>query len=472
MAILEITRSSYEGSATFEAAFDETADGPSLVAGWRARTGVVDVYADRLGFVPIFYWGTPDRFVVSSSLSEVVSRLPTARVDPAAVSVFLRLGYFIGDQTLVQGVRVLRPGARLSWSGALSLEAPKYPQLQEFTGTTADARAIYQERFRAAIAARTHHGVGRMTLSGGRDSRHILLELLAQGRPPRALVTLDRGNSDDHIVAAALARRFGLDLIRMRLDRYSLALEQEKNRLNHYQTDENTWYLAIRDALDGPVFDGLAGDVLSNGLYFDQEIAEAIRNSKTKAAAALLMQRSGGYLSYLTPEYGQRWNGEMALDAIEQEMRLFTNSPDPMKAFLFWNRTRREIALLPLAMAATRVPVRLPYLDDSLLSFLLSLPAAGYGAEGFHDSVIAEAYPEARGIPYASKRTKRNYSIALVGYLCRVAGHLMREPATRGRILAYVAESLLRWSEKPIDAPLSKLGPIVQAHTELGIGLK
>jgi hypothetical protein len=44
----------------------------------------------------------------------------------------------------------------------------------------------------------------------------------------------------------------------------------------------------------------------------------------------------------------------------------------------------------------------MPYLDPTLLEFLIALPARKFGTPGFHDDVIRSSFPEHAAIPYAS----------------------------------------------------------------------
>lgn len=469
MAALEIDGGAWTGEAQHRLAFDEEASGPTLRAGWTRVGAALEVSADRLGMVPVFYAQAGKRFLVSDSLAELAKRLPNPRFDPRAVAAYLQLGYYLGEETPLLGVKALLPGGRLRWDGSLSVSPPSYVVPPPFTGSRDEAAREFQRLFADAVQRRAERGVGRLTLSGGRDSRHILLELIRLGFPPPAVAVLDRGNSNDHEVALDLAGRLGVRSILARQDSYSILLDYEKNRRNHYLSDENTWYLDLLPLLEGPVFDGLAGDVLANGLYFREPVAAHVRQGKTEAGARLFLSDFGAHLSYLAPRFRKLWNRDLALESVTAEFARFASAANPVQSFVFWNRTRREIALLPLCLAASRVQVRLPYLDPPLVEFLLSLPFERFGSPGFHDLVIRESYPNLAMLSYAEKKRTPARLSTLLRYIPAAVRSLHSPLVVSWRAAAYAIEAAATRSAKPLDTPLSRLLPLMQLHDELNV---
>jgi hypothetical protein len=91
-----------------------------------------------------------------------------------------------------------------------------------------------------------------MPISGGRDSRHLLLELLDAGCPPERAVTAHHHANvwgGDVPYAADLCRAFGVAHEIVSPGRL-VADEWRKNRLTSYCADEHAWYLAVADALE------------------------------------------------------------------------------------------------------------------------------------------------------------------------------------------------------------------------------
>lgn len=470
MPYIELGEGVHRGQPHFLEEFDATTAGCSLRAGWKLSESELVVRADRLGFIPIYYWTDARRIVVASSLLEIARRLPKRRFDDEAVSTFLSLGYYLGNSTILEGVRILMPGEILRWNGRLSREAQPYPTPRPFQGTRADAIREFQSRFANAIAIRAPLGVGHLPLSGGRDSRHILLELVGQGYSPPRVITLWSAETTDAEAARCVAEHVGVpcDVVPWR---GRLASEYEKNRLNQYSSDENGWYLSIMPYLKGTVFDGLAGDALANGSYFNEVTARYLQDGRLEDAARRYL-RGMEYRSYLKPWLRERWHPDMARKALEREFAHHVGVADPCKSFLFWNKVRREIAFLPIAMAGKENPVCLPYQDVDLHEFLLSLPFESFGPPGFHDQVLAASYPDAKHLSFSKKENKGGRRRAFLWHSRRVArmAKPLFNPFTQWqRISAYAIESVLSGGVRPLEAPFTKVMPLMQAFEELDL---
>lgn len=470
MAYIHLHSGQAVGTKSLRAQHDVGRSGAGLVAGWDCDGRQVTAFADRVGVVPIFYWTGPSSITVADSLAEIVRLIPSPAFHDRAVATFLRLGFYLADDTPIAGVKVLPPGGQLIWDGKVALMSPGLPIQDAFVGAYKTAVDRYCELFESAIRDRAAGGVGRLTVSGGRDSRHIFLELLRQGVRPPAILTQDRPVNTDLEIGAALARRTGIAHIAVAPFRDDLRDELTKNRWNHYLADENAWYVQIAEYLDGPIFDGLAGGMLSGtDMFRADQLVNIIRTDPWRAAQELL-RVIGSEPEFLPKPLGMRWRKEIALDAIAEELARHRHAPNPLTSFLFWNRTRREVALIPICIAARRVPVRLPYLDPLLMTFLSSLPHPVFAGTAFHSDVMARAYPEFASLPYGKKR-KPPRSLRRVGERVLWTGRYARSPGVASR---YLLES---WVKALLTRESSRLGwfyrglPIVQASEELGVPL-
>jgi len=462
-----VTPGALESSACLAA--DVTSSGPSLVAEIRSSPEEVTLTADRLGMLPVFYAESGGRLIAGKSLSAVVQRLSAPQFDDEAVSAYFTLGYYVGDRTPVEGVRVLRPGETVRMRGGVLQRTERWAPPAPFRGGYGDAVEEYRERFAAAMRKRLVHDAA-LPISGGRDSRHILGELLRQGARPARLITLATGGTTDPAVAGRIADRAGLPLQEIPESPSAVGRERCKVRSNHYLTDENAWFLDLLPHLEGPLLDGIGGDVLSNGLYFDAQATELLRRGDVETAAAGYCERFGtGYRAFLSRPYRRRWARPIGMPLIAEEMGRYQGAPDPVKAFLFWNRTRREIALLPLGMAAERVPVLLPYLDEGLLDFLLSLPAEEFGQPGFHDATIRSACPGLADIPYAEKLKRRNSARRKSGEVLSLLG-VSRSPLINyGRLAIQGGEALFRSNAAGVLANFRRYYPLIALSKDLGV---
>ena len=72
---------------------------------------------DRFGMFPLFYFATEHEFCVSPSIFKLLAEGAPREIDWAALAVYLRTGYYVGDDTCFKAIRTVGPNARLEWRG-------------------------------------------------------------------------------------------------------------------------------------------------------------------------------------------------------------------------------------------------------------------------------------------------------------------------------------------------------------------
>jgi len=87
-------------------------------------------------------------------------------------------------------------------------------------------------------------------------------------------------------------------------------------------------------------------------------------------------------------------------------LKRHADAPNPLASFVFWNRTRREVALIPMSLLR-RMVCFCPYLDYDMFDFLMGLSSETVIDKHFHEDVIHTAYPEYAHVPYTDKRRRR-----------------------------------------------------------------
>ena len=103
-----------------------------------------------------------------------------------------------------------------------------------------------------------------------------------------------------------------------------------------------------------------------------------------------------------TPEFYSRVPLALAVAALTEELRRHRHAPNPVGSFLFWNRARREIALMPFALLQhDELTIRTPYLDRELFEFLAAIPGEQLLDKTLHTATIASATPDVGMLPYA-----------------------------------------------------------------------
>ena len=188
-----------------------------LVRSWPAESAVkwgwdgrrLTASADPYGMRPLFYAAWEGRIVLSTSVCGALQSGAPRELDNAALSVFFRLGAFLGGDTPFRAIRVLPPAGTLAWEdGKLQITGEHARLARPLELTRIGAMDGYIDLFRQAIARRPAESFV-LALSGGRDSRHIALELARQNRLPDFIVTADWPVREEARVAAMIANRLG-----------------------------------------------------------------------------------------------------------------------------------------------------------------------------------------------------------------------------------------------------------------------
>lgn len=387
------------------------ADG--VFARWHWDDRRLSVTNDRYGFLPLFWFRTAGGGVcLSGSLVTAIEQGAPTELDIEALSVFFRLGFFVGDDTPFAAIKVVPPDALFEWQDGKLECRGRYPAPATPSDVSRDeAIDRYIDLFARAMAKRAPTSNDfAIPVSGGRDSRHILLELHRMGFNPRACVTAMDNPPDpneDPRVAAILCEALGFRHVIVDQQLSIFAAQRRKNVETHFCASAHGWYLALADFLNHRTpctYDGIAGDVLSQSKFLSVELDTAFRSGNVDTICGALMSRQAASFPGVRALLGGRLKAcldpGVAKARLARELTRHLDAPNPVGSFIFWNRTRREIALAPYAMLTGVPAVYAPFLDHDLFDFLSALPSRMLMDHRFHDDTIARAYPDFADIPY------------------------------------------------------------------------
>lgn len=392
-------------------------------AGWSWDGSRVTVRNCAVGFLPLYYYADGNQFCVASMLETLLGRGVPLELDDEAVAVFLRLGWQLGDDTLFRHVRVLPPATTLVWrDGELTLDTPPARHRTVYAASRDAALDDYVGLFREAVRRRLPESTDfALPLSGGRDSRHILAELVNAGREPRFALTTHEfqpDSAEDIRIARLLAEASGIEHVALRQPSSRIGAELRKNRLTDFGAMEHAWSLVVAEHVAGKaqmVFDGIGGDFLSGGAQLIPQHVALYAEGRLEALARDLLARWLSYPGYeavltrtLRPQAQRRFALDAAVARVVRELERHVDAPNPLAAFHFWNRARRCIALYTFGVLQHHgVAAATPYLDRDVLDFLLSLPTAMTADKRFHTEAIARAHPRLGTMPYESAEAPR-----------------------------------------------------------------
>lgn len=430
------------------------AGGDGVFAEWDWDGERLSVRTCTTGFMPLYYYFDGEQIAVATRIADLFAATGRApEVCPASLGVLLRLGFLVGHRTPFAGVLVLGPQGTLTWrAGSLPEVRWSYPA-PDTSPACGDIRATYVEMFRASMEriGAVMSGDVAVPLSGGRDSRHIALELHRSGRKPKFALTarhLPPRNNEDARVAAQLCDAMGWShrvVSQPALGRFRQ--ECAHGRAVDFHTFEHAWALPLRDAIRGAgiseVFDGVGGDVLSASLYQDDRVLARYFNGDIEGVRHGLLafwSQLGGE-DALKESLGAALlplcEGGAADELIDAELRLHQDQPNPLKSFYFWNRSRRSTGLLPFRIFGETVAYT-PYLDAALVTFLLGLDPGATRDRTLHTDAIRIADERIGAIGYedkAARATKQGISDRVSFYGPMIAGSLKARQFVNARFV-------------------------------------
>lgn len=375
---------------------------------------------DRYGCFPIFYFCREDELCVSPSLPKLLELGAPREFDDAALAVFIRLGYFLGEDTPFRSIRMVPANCSFEWSGGTLQATGCRAAVEPAPITRQEAVDGYIALFRKAIQRRLVEGQDiALPLSGGRDSRHILLELCRIGHSPDFCVThrhFPPRNDSDARYAEQLCERLKLPLVFLDQPASLLKAELIKNLETSFCTDEHAQFMVVGDYLRGRVqafYDGTGSNVVIKSKYLKPVWLDCFARGDFEEMARQLLgpDREELLKHLLSTETYQRFGLDSAIGRLAAELKKNSGAPNPPGAFHFWNRMRRELALAPYALFDATPLVFTPFLDHALSDFLLSLPAELVLDNKLQDEALAKEFPELADVPYEDPRTT-TYSAA------------------------------------------------------------
>ncbi|RFA33427.1 asparagine synthetase B family protein [Alkalilimnicola ehrlichii] len=394
-------------------ALDTARPPDGVFAHWEWDGTTLTARNDRLGFYPLYYYQDTTGIALSPSIPRLLQLGADDRLDYKGLAVFLRLGYFIAEDTPFAHIRALPPNAQLRWHAGHLEIAHAMPKPTEQTLSRDQAIDAYIDLFRQAIARRPPLGPTAVPLSGGRDSRHILFELYRQGHRPECIsaAIIPPYAVDEGQLAKQIADRLGLRHRTAPQASSRVQLDLAKNNLTGFCTDEHEWYLPVAEQLSRTfttVYDGIGGDVLSASRSLTPESLKRYRTTAPATLAEQLLLRENTLAHILPRAIYRACHRGLAVEHLANELARHQTGLNPVASFQLFNRTRREIALAPYGLLRNVPRVYSPFLDRDLYDFLAGLPPEMLFERRFHTDTLHRAYPEYADIPFAQAQHTKN----------------------------------------------------------------
>ncbi len=445
---------------------DGTDDG--INAKWEWDGNRLEASVDRMGIQPLFYGVYENQIVLSPTILPILKGGIPADLDYGSIGLFFRIGYLLGEDTLFRHIRALPPGGKLVWDeqGVRIAEQTVFSSSLH-VATDSEITEAYIELFRKSIERRPPPQDSFVQpVSGGRDSRHILAELVRQKKGPSSTYTIETSYADSEHSEEKIARQLSDTLkIPHCVLRHNLKgeLEREavKNALTSFTGDEGGWMLGASAYLsENPscIYDGFLGDVLSafHWVNCKGEMLTAWRRDGEEgfldAAIQRFFPKHHGVEHLLSAQFGshEELSMEATRERMRQHFRLFSGYHNPITRWFLFGRGRREIAMSTWGCYPQVEKIYAPFLDHDFLNYFLSLPEREEPSYAFlRSKAIAAAYPELKDLPYAR-------SVAKSGF-----------PAHARRVLQTVR--VMQTDFQPLGIPNTELRRWTLSHLKGGV---
>lgn len=380
-----------------------------IFASWNWDGHTFTAHVDECGFYPLYYYATDTECAVSPSIPALLLLGAPADLDHTALSVFLRLGWYLGADTPFKSIRAFLPGGTIAWSGG-NLRVTGGSPVEKASGLNRSQGIDgYIDLFRASIRRRLPSSDDfTVLITGGRDSRHQLYELALAGRKPKKAYSIGEyivASNDEMVAAAAVAQAVGVEHIIFNQTESAFDLEMRNNLMTNFCADEHSWLWPLADHLKGKyqtIYDGLGGSIYDRGFQLTEHRLALCDAGRFEDLADDLIVKED-VLCLLSPTIKAACPRDMAIQRIATELRIYKDTPNPIDSFLFWSRTRRESALSSYRVLDQSHTVVCPFIDLALVQHLASLPGSMMLDHNFHDDTIHRAFPQHAHIPFGPK---------------------------------------------------------------------
>lgn len=405
-----------EGHAAFGLAVpDEHGDESGIAANWLWDGERLEVTSDRHGYMPLYYHfeDATGTLRVSDSPLELLADGVSADLDVDSLGFFCRAGFLLGDRSLYRNIQRVPAGSILSWyAGRIDVRSVENRFQLESPSSIDEALEGWIDRFRTAISRRQPSGIDfAMPLSGGRDSRMILMELRSLGHEPVEVVSFGpglKGENEDLRIARRIARRLDIPHAIARSTRSWLEVEHERHAWCGCEAIEHSWLMGLwRYFRENHRcwYDGLGSGAMTRGELNTPDMLEHLRAGATDEFCNRFFERTAAptesWIQRIAEATGRDIpNRDSTVELVREELDRHAHAPNPLGLFSFCNWGRRAIALNPYGICRSVAEVHTPFMDRDLVDWVASVPAEWTFENDLQTEASLRLHPELADIEF------------------------------------------------------------------------
>lgn len=403
----------------YEALGDDFAhllNGAFVIAIWDVCRKKLVVVNDRLGLHPIYYSHRPGHFAFASGVRSLLVDPELSRtIDAAAVAELLTFDHVLGQRTLLRDVHLMPQSSILTYQdGELSINP--YYEMRFLEEYPIRPEAEYVEQFlfymRQAVRRQDRDGLTRgLLLSGGLDSR-FLLALLAENAGGRKLHTFTWGipGCDDARLARETAAMVGADHVFYEL-KPDWLLDQHERCVRITDGLANLVNLHAIATLEE---EAQTAKVIYKGFLGDAMLGFGLRprywanySEENMVHAHLEAYRDYNVLTFDLPEHSRLFSEPFYRQVGNQILEdyrtgaLAARSPQLADQRIYFDLTQRvpRMTLNGVQVVRDRAAVRLPFADNDLVAFSLTLPPWLRYERTLVTQAFIQAFPQLAKVP-------------------------------------------------------------------------
>lgn len=365
------------------------------------------------GCLPIYYCLDKNEITVSTSLI-FLAKKQNSLPDLPAIILFLVLGDYIEDKTPFANIHALPLDSILSWSPTegLSVHLSRNP-----THTAINLmEALYQYDQLVCKAVQTNSVTDvSQGLSGGSDSRHILMAIHRVGNQIPALYTsfhyIDVLSSADVEIAQMVANALGAKIKTINPIPNRVDAELIKNKIVEFQSLEHSWGINLANALKNSEFlyDGING----GALFGQSDLVKYLRKKHGQSLPdwdqmqkdiieTFFTKRINFLRQIISLRFLSEENINTAKTLFENSLQTYKNYPNPFQAFRYYNHVSRNTSLFTYSLMKNN-KILCPLDTPEMVRFALSLPWEISSDPDFQIKTIRKYYPDFAHIPFVEE---------------------------------------------------------------------
>jgi len=371
----------------------------------------LEIITDFMGGQPLFYQRLGKGWLISNSVYLIEQVAGVGELDPLGASTFLAFGWVGGGRTLRRAVVPIPPGQHWIWrQGATEPQQVTYCGPMDLTVqegqrlTPAYFQRLADEITQPLRSLSDGFGPVKSALTGGRDSRLIMLLMRRAGLPARYW-TAGEPDSRDLEIAAMVAKKMNLPYHVVPLPGTEVvahwdelcwrAVQRNDGMCNLYQMDN---LLDVPDELER-----LEVNLWGQG-------GEAARGYSTNTDFFLSRHTPAGLKSYLASKFIRAHSGIVRQEAVELVRDYISQSVEEFLAMGVASGNVADIFYLYERIGSRgRCNVRCtmpaqdlysPYTSRAFVEAIYSVPVIQRPTEPLHYGLTYLLSPELHGLPY------------------------------------------------------------------------